>query len=157
MVDRLANRTTTVYPTVVMHDGRASYDHPAAEALAAFITSRTGARAQVSDERLTSATPLASLWKGQWREGADALKGHIQAHPVQTDLAAMAVYRFLSDVGPTGIYAFLTNSKGDLLARIEINESHDVFRNARPRTAEDCTALLLQVLESRRQREERGR
>ena len=149
-LQQLRNSSITIYPVVVVREtGISELDTTSASEFGDFFKAETNAAVTLSDQRMSSVTPWAAMAKGTWHEGADALKSHILKNPIQTDYAIMIAYVIPRGRAANVIHAFMANARGELIRRVRITRQNQVFVDAAPRNASDCTDLLMQVLSDR--------
>lgn len=69
--------------------------------------------------------------------------------PIETDYALLPEYLFgRSEAG--GIHCYVLDAEGAVAYVVLQNSHHKRFVAAKPKTAEDCTAVLIEVLRERR-------
>jgi len=146
---KLGDTTLTIYPTYVRHgDGDDTYESGSAAAIGRFFTEEDLARVVLSEERV----PLSEQWYSDQsrmlRESAQAFADYITGNPPATEYGLLAEYAFLAGSGAVGgIHCYILDASGRVAWVLLLNSHHDVFSEAAPQTIEDCTAILIAVLQ----------
>jgi hypothetical protein len=82
-----------------------------------------------------------------WRESAAEFSAWIAAHPPETDYAILPEY---VGAGPAreavGVHAYVVDRAGTLVDGELLNSHQEIFATAHPRTAADCTEVLVAAL-----------
>jgi hypothetical protein len=145
-IQDVGHTSLTVFPAVVRSDAIA-YDAPAAQRLGQFLNDRKLAEASVSDVQV----PITGGWSyneaKMWRESAQALAAYVKEHPISTKYALLPEYLGVNDRGPVGgVHFYVVDRDGKVVSGLLLNSHHKAFTDANPKTVDDCTALLLQVI-----------
>jgi len=146
---RLGSVSFTVYPTYLHSASGDAWDRASAEALAAAIVEEGWGQAAPASEDLPVHSEPGINQLRMWKESAASFGAWIAAHPPATDYAVQAEDlgfdpSGLHEVG--GIHAYVVDRSGKLVDGILLNSHHDGFRAAHPKTAAECTAVLVAVL-----------
>lgn len=150
--DVVKNSSITIYPTVVadrLRLGQATYHPDEARKLGEWVTSTSNVTIKYSDDHLRSTAAWGDDYRGGPHDGIESLKAHVQANPVATDFAGVAVYQITPESGATAIYLFMVTKEGKLARWFWANRRNKVFRDANPRTPADCTNLLVNIIDDR--------
>jgi len=142
----LGTTSITVFPAAVRRD-KVSYDPNAARQLGDFLKERKLADATVSDADVPLTGPWHANEAKMWRESAAALAAYVKDHPIQTQYAVLPEYLFLGGKGTVGgVHVYVVDKDGRVAAGALLNSHHRPFADAKPKTVEDCTALLIKVI-----------
>ncbi len=148
----VSDKSVTIYPTVIGNaslPGKPTYSSEEAMKLGEWVKTTSTVTVAQSDEQLKSATPWGADYRNRGRDGIKSLEAHVQANPVTTDYAALAVYQINPEGGATAIYLFMVTKEGKLASWFEANRGYSAFREANPRTPADCTNLLVNIIANR--------
>jgi hypothetical protein len=142
----LGSTTMTVFPAVVQTESVA-YEPAAAQRLAQFLTDQELAEATVSDAQV----PITGGWSydesKMWRESARALATYVQEHPISTQYAMLPEYLGVTGARQVGgVHLYVVDKDGKIAAGLLLNSHHKAFAEVNPKTADDCTALLVKVI-----------
>jgi hypothetical protein len=144
LLDDLGATTFTVYPAYIRRRAGA-YGEPTAERLADFLCGRDLAEVVVSDEQVPITGPWGHNQARMLRESAEAFAAYLQDHPIRTDYALLAEYLFGRDAA-VGIHCYVLDGEGVVAYAVLLNDHWPPFAEADPRTVDDCTEVLIEVL-----------
>ena len=159
MVDSVANvhlrqqsakTSLTVYPTFVRRMSGFSYVQESAGQIASYFKSCGFGSVKVSEQNPPIAGKTHMI---QWQLFQQSLKlfaEYLKANPIDTDYAVLAEYLITPIPGggqaAGGIHCFVIDAEGKVALVVLLNSHHDVFAKAKPKTVEECTAVLIKAL-----------
>jgi hypothetical protein len=79
------------------------------------------------------------------RESAESFSAYVRDHPIGTDYALLAEYLFGRDAAG-GIHGYVLDAGGTVACAVLLNDHWPPFADADPRTVDDCTEVLIDVL-----------
>ena len=146
---RLGSASFTVYPAYLHAPSGDSWDRASADELAAAIVAAGwGQAAAAADEVPVKSEPGMNQAR-MWRESAQSFAAWAAAHPPATDYAIVAEYLGFDPSGAReaiGIHAYVVDRSGTLVDGILLNSHHEGFAAAHPKTAAQCTGVLVAAL-----------
>ena len=142
----LGATTLTVYPAFVRDGDTPVYNAEAAEQVAEFFRSE-----QLADVTLSAAeVPITGAWGmnqlKMLQESADDFALYLAENPTETEYALLAEFLIGGQGVPVGIHCYVLDAQRRLAYVILLNSHHDVFADADPQTASECTAVLIAAL-----------
>ena len=150
LLQNVGKTSVTVFPAVVRRQ-TVSYDDNASVKLTEFLNTAGLADATASDRHV----PITGPWRHNparmLRESAKEFAAYVRANPIGTRYALLPEYLF----GPTeagGIHAYVVDADGTVAFQVLLNSHWEEFSKAKPKTADDCTAVLIDVLRDRLKR-----
>ena len=152
LMGNLGNTTVTVFPAFSRRGKTPAYEDRAALEIAAFLESDGLAEPTVSNARV----PITGPWHGNQakmlRESAQSFVTYLSENPVETEYALLPEYLFgRSEAG--GVHCYIVDRDGKIAHAVLLNSHHMPFSKATPKTAEDCTKVLIGVLRGSLKRE----
>lgn len=142
----LGHTTFTVFPTFV-RSGDRRFDQGSARGLIKLIEDEKLGTAVFRDEAIDFPGTWHMNQARMFRESFDAIRLHLQNHPIETRFAVVAEYLIGQDRegGPRalGIHAYVLDHGGRPAAGVLMNSHNRGFAQAAPKTAEDCTQVLM--------------
>ena len=149
LLEKVGETTVTVFPAFCRHSKENVYDTSAAKSIAAFLVEDKLAAPTISDVHV----PIKGPWHGNQarmlRESAAAFADYLKANPIETDYALLPEYLFgRSNAG--GIHCYVLDADGAVAYVVLQNSHHEPFATAKPKTAKDCTEVLIEVLRKQR-------
>ncbi|MHC4947182.1 MAG: hypothetical protein ACYTG1_02815 [Planctomycetota bacterium] len=146
LMDALGDTTVTVYPTVI-RTRTIEYDEASATELADYLREQElTATAEVSDEHVAIPGPWHRNQARMLRESAESFAAHLSSNPVETDYALLAEY-LIGSRAVGGIHCYVLEPDGTVAFVVLLNSHHAPFSRVDPKTREDCTRVLLEVLD----------
>jgi hypothetical protein len=149
LMDALGDTSITVFPAFVRDGQQARYDADAARRIGQFLTEQNLAVPTVSEAQV----PITSQWgmnqAKMLRASAADFTAYVQAHPIQTDYALLPEYLIGGQGAVMGIHCYLVDQGGKVAFAVLLNSHHQAFADAQPKSVEDCTEVLIQVLRER--------
>ncbi len=146
LMNSLGQTSVTVFPAFVRTGKQNSYEPAAAASIAEFLTTSSLAIVQISAEQV----PITGGWghnqARMLRESAEAFAAYIGEHDIQTDYALLPEYLTGSGGGVGGIHCYLLDAEGTVAYAGLLNSHHRMFTDANPKTTEDCTGVLINML-----------
>jgi hypothetical protein len=140
--------TITVYPTFVRDGQDHRYDAAAAQRIANMLE-RRGAQVQRSEAEV----PITGGWHmneaRMFRESTEALASFVRKNSIQTEYALLAEYIIGGRHVPVGIHCYAVDAEGTPALGVLLNSHFTEFSSVNPQTVNDCTDILLGVLEDR--------
>ena len=143
-LDSLGTTSITVYPAYVRRRTGA-YDEATAERLAGFVRAESMAEVTVSDEQVPITGPWHHNQARMLQESAESFAAYGRDHPIRTDYALLAEYLFGRDAAG-GIHAYVLDAEGTVAYAVLRNDHWRPFAEVAPRTVDDCTDVLVDVL-----------
>lgn len=144
----LGDTSVTVFPAFVREGGDHRYDAAAAANIGQFLGDDGLASATVSDEEV----PISGSWRmnqaRMLRESAADFAAYVTANPVETDYALLPEYLKGGSGGVGGIHCYVLDAEGIVAWAVLLNSHWEPFADAAPKTADDCTNVLIDVLRS---------
>ena len=142
----LGDTSITIFPAVV-RTAELAYDSTAASQIGEFITNDGLANVTLSDAQV----PITGEWQSNQaamlRESIADFAQYIADHPIETDYALLAEYLIGGLNLPVGIHAYILNGQGQVADVVLLNSHWAPFADADPATVEDCTTVLIAVLD----------
>lgn len=152
----LGETSVTVYPAFVRDGQEHRYDAVSAARIAGLLTDRGLADVTLSEAEI----PITGGWhmdqSRMFRESTEALGGFVREHPIETDYALLAEHIIGGRGVPVGIHCYVVDAEGTPALGVLLNSHWTEFSSANPQTVDDCTDVLLGVLEDRLETEEPG-
>jgi len=143
-LDDLGTTSLTVYPAYVRRRA-GQYDAPAAERLADFLRAEGLAEVVVSEAQVPITGPWHHNQARMLRESAETFAAYLGDHPIQTDYALLPEYLFGREAAG-GIHCYVLDREGTVAYAVLLNDHWPPFAEAAPRTVDDCTDVLIDVL-----------
>jgi len=146
----LSNASVMVYPTFVRKFSGSIYDSNSARDIAATLKDIGFESVRVSNYEIpiTGETYMIQ-WK-LFNQSKDLFVSYLKANPVDTDYVVLAEYLItpLRSGGQAagGIHCFVLDKKGRVGLEILLNSHHKIFAEAKAKTTEDCTKVLIRTL-----------
>ena len=146
----IGKTSITVFPAVVRRS-TITYDDSASAKLAEFLNTSGLADANASNRRVPITGPWRMNQARMWRESAKEFGEYVRVNPIGTRYALLPEYLGgKTDAG--GIHAYVVDAEGTVAFQILLNSHWEEFSKAKPKTADDCTAVLIDVLRERLKR-----
>ncbi|MHC4422395.1 MAG: hypothetical protein ACYS1E_17615 [Planctomycetota bacterium] len=143
-LDSLGTTSITVYPAYSRRRA-GEYDEAAAERLAGFLRAESLAEVTVSEEQMPITGPWHHNQARMLQESADSFAAYLRDHPIGTEYALLAEYLFGREVAG-GIHCYVLDAEGTVVYVVLLNDHWPPFAEAAPRTVDDCTDVLIDVL-----------
>jgi len=143
-LDSLGTTSITVYPAYIRRRTGA-YDEAAAERLAEFLRAESLAQVTVSDEQVPITGPWHHGQPTMLRESAESFAAYVGDHPIATDYALLPEYLFGREAAG-GIHCYVLDAKGTVVYVVLLNDHWEPFAEVMPRTVDECTDVLINVL-----------
>ena len=149
LLQNVGKTSVTVFPAFLR--GHGSYDENAAAKLGEFLNTAELAKATASDRRV----PITGPWRmNQARMLGESVKefaAYVRANPISTRYALLPEY-LGGKTEAVGIHAYVVDADGTVAFQVLLNSHWEEFSKAKPKTADDCTAVLIDVLRERLKR-----
>ncbi len=140
--------TITVYPAFVRDGMNHRYDAASAQRIANMLEHR-GAEVKRSEAEV----PITGGWHmnqaRMFRESTESLANFVRENPIDTEYALLAEHIIGGRGDPVGIHCYAVDAEGTPALAVLLNSHFTEFTSANPKTVEDCTDILLGVLEDR--------
>ena len=144
---RLGSTSLTVYPAFLRSPAGNGWDDASAARLAKALVDAGHGQAAASDAHVPITGEVHMNQARIWRESAAEFGAWIAAHPPQTDYAILAEYIGVpTETQAFGVHAYVVDRSGKLVDGVLLNDHHEGFAPARPRSAAECTELLVTVM-----------
>ena len=144
---RLGSTSFTVYPAFLRSPAGNGWDDASAVRLAAALVEDGQGQAVASDAHVPITGEVHMNQARMWRESAAEFGAWIAAHPPQTDYAILTEYIGVpAEKEAFGIHAYVVDRSGKLVDGVLLNNHHEGFAAAHPRSAAECTELLVTVM-----------
>jgi hypothetical protein len=145
----LGHTSITVFPAVIRTE-KIAYDAAAAQRLGQFLKDQGLAEATVANADV----PITGGWSyneaAMWRQSAAALADYVKKHPIATAYAMLPEYLGVTGKNPVGgVHLYVVDKDGQIVSGIQLNSHFKSFAEMDPKTADDCTALLMKVIPER--------
>jgi len=143
---KLGNTSVTVFPVFVRDGEQKKYDASAAKQIGDHLTSAELARVTLSSAEV----PITSAWgmnqARMFRDSVADFRTYLKDHPIDTEYALLPEYLIGSRGVVVGVHAYLLEASGPCAYAIGLNSHHKPFNDVNPKTAEDCTTIVINVL-----------
>ena len=143
---KLGSTSFTVYPAYLHAPSGDAWDGASAERLAAVIVEAGWGQAVTASDQVPVHSEPGMNQARMWRESAASFGAWIAAHPPQTEYAVQAEYLGFDPAGARevgGIHAYVVDRTGKLVDGVLLNSHHEGFSSAHPKTAAQCTEVLV--------------
>lgn len=152
----LGDTSITVFPTLVRTALR-TYDEPSAARVGAYLTAERLAAVTYSKQKVDFPGEWAVDQSRMFRESVEAFRKHVEENPLTTEYGLVA--EFLLGTAPgdheaVGIHAYVLTKEGKLALGVGLNSHQKLFADAKPRTVDDCTRVLIDALKQELQKRE---
>jgi hypothetical protein len=142
----LGETSITVFPAFVRTSKGYSYDQAAAEKIGAFLTDKNLAAASPSDAQV----PITGSWHASQpkmlKESAEAFADYIKEHPVAKEFALLPEYMLVNS-RPRRLHCYVVDADSRLAYVVLRNSKWPIFAEVDPRSVDECTEVLVRVLE----------
>ena len=142
----LGETSVTVFPAFVRRGNEASWDQAAAQRVGAFFADKDLAEVTLSDAQV----PITGSWHhSQPRmlgESAEAFAAYTKEHPVATEFALLPEY-LMGRSRAGGIHCYVVDAQSRLAYVVLRNSHWPIFAEMDPKSVDDCTDVLVRVLE----------
>ncbi|MGB2988316.1 MAG: hypothetical protein WBE26_20795 [Phycisphaerae bacterium] len=142
----LGNTSITVFPAFVRDGQEASYDANGAERIGEFLIDDNLAEVTVSQEQVPVTGPWHSNQARMLRESAEDFATYLRENPVENEYAVLPEYLFLGGGGVGGIHCYIIDGENRLAFVVLLNSHWPIFAEMDPKTVDDCTDVLIEVL-----------
>ena len=144
----LGNTSITIFPTFIRTAGAPQYNSTEALHISQFFTNEALAIVTLSDAQVPITGDWQSNQAAMLRESIADFAQYLTGHPIETDYAFLAEYLIGGRDLPVGIHAYILDGQGQVADVVLLNSHHDPFADADPATVEDCTTVLIGVLDN---------
>lgn len=142
----LGHTSITVFPAFVRTGEQKRYDAAAARQIADFLSGAELATTTVA----TAEVPVTSQWgmnqARMFRESVADFQEYIRANPPQTTYALLPEYLIDGQGGVVGVHFYVLDANGTCASGALLNSHHQAFNEVDPKSADDCTRIVLNVL-----------
>lgn len=142
----LGETSITVFPAFVRSGKGDSYDRSAAERIGAFFADKNLAEVSLSDAQV----PITGSWHysqpRMLQESAEAFAEYVKGHPVATEFALLPEY-MMGGSRPGRIHCYVVDADSRLAYVVLQNSKWPIFAEVKPKSVDDCTEVLIRVLE----------
>ncbi len=142
----LGNTSITVFPAFVRNGQESSYDANGAARIGEFLTDDNLAEVTVSQEHVPVTGPWHHNQARMLRESAEDFATYVTDHPVETEYGLLAEYLFLGGGSVGGIHCYIIDGENRLAYVVLLNSHWSIFAEMSPKTVDDCTNVLIEVL-----------
>jgi hypothetical protein len=143
----IGHTSVTVFPAFVRDGGRKRYDPPSAMRIGEFLQRAGLATPTVSQVEV----PISSQWHmnqaRMFKDSAADLGAHVVNQPIDTEYALLPEY-LIGRGEVVGVHVYLVDAQGRLAYGALLNSHHPEFRQPPLKSPDDCTSLVIRVLES---------
>jgi hypothetical protein len=146
----IGQTSITVFPAVVRRS-TITYDDNASAKLTEFLNTAGLADATASDRHVPIPGPWRVNQARMWRESAKEFGEYLRSNPIGTRYALLPEY-LGNKTEAGGIHAYVVDADGTVAFQVLLNSHWEEFSKAKPKTADDCTAVLIEVLRDRLKR-----
>jgi len=144
---RLGSISFTVYPAFLRSPAGNGWDDASAARLAAALVEDGRGQAAASDTHVPITGEVHMNQSRMWRESGAEFGDWVAAHPPETDYAILPEYIGVpAEKEAFGVHAYVVDRSGKLVDGVLLNSHHEGFAAAHPKTAADCTELLVTVM-----------
>jgi hypothetical protein len=143
----IGKTSITVFPAVVRRS-TISHDDGASAKLSEFLNTAGLADATASDRHVPITGPWRMNQARMWRESAKEFGEYVRSNPIGTRYALLPEY-LRGKTEAAGIHAYVVDADGTVAFQVLLNSHWEESSRARPKTAADCTAVLIDVLRDR--------
>jgi len=143
----IGETSITVFPAFVRR-GQGSYDDNAAVKLAEFLNAAGLAKATASDRHVPITGPWRMNQARMWKESVTEFGAYVRANPIETHYALLPEY-LGGKTEAVGIHAYIVDAEGEVAFQVLLNSHWEEFSKAHPKTPDEGTALLVDVLRER--------
>ena len=144
---RLGSVSFTVYPAFTRSPTGNGWDDASAVRIAAAIADAGFGMATAAETQVPITGEVHMNQARMWKESAAEFGVWIAANTPATDYAILPEYIGVPATKEAGgIHAYVVDREGKLVDGVLLNNHQEVFSSAHPRTAEDCTAVLITVM-----------
>ncbi len=142
--------SVTVYPTFVWRVGGPVYDRASAKDIAGYLETEGMASVKTSEQRACLAGKLHMVQWKLFKQSLRLFQSYLKDNPIDTDYALLAEYLITpvpsGGQAAGGIHCYLLDADGRVALAVLLNSHHKVFAEAKPKTTEDCTTVLIKAL-----------
>ena len=153
LTNQFSETSLTVYPTFVRRVQGPIYDRKSAKQIAKCFTDVGMASVAVSDQQLPIVGKRIMIQWKLFKQTLELFSSYLKDNSLKTNYAVIAEYLItpLPDGGQAagGIHCYVLDSDGRVAIAILLNTHHKIFAEAKPKTVEDCTAVLIKALKER--------
>lgn len=143
----LGSVSFTVYPAFTRSPTGNGWDDASAVRLAQAIADAGCGLATASDVHVPITGEVHMNQARMWKESAAEFGVWIAANTPATDYAILPEYIGVPATDEAGgIHAYVVDREGKLVDGVLLNDHQEVFSSAHPRTAEDCTGVLITAM-----------
>lgn len=142
----LGKTSITVFPAFVRHGNEASYDRAAAERIGAFFDDKNLAEVTLSDAQVPTTGSWHHSQPRMLGESAEAFAAYVKEHPVATEFALLPEY-LMGRSRAGGIHCYVVDAQSRLAYVVLRNSHWPIFAEVDPKSVDDCTEVLVRVLE----------
>ena len=143
----IGKTSITVFPAAVRRS-TITYDDGASAKLAEFLNTDGLAKATASDRHVPITGPGRMNHARMWRDSAKELGEFVRANPIVTRYALLPEY-LGGKTEAVGIHAYIVDSDGTVAFQVLLNSHWEEFSRVKPKTEDECTAVLIDVLRDR--------
>ncbi|MHC5006084.1 MAG: hypothetical protein ACYTGF_01865 [Planctomycetota bacterium] len=143
-LNSLGTTSITVYPAYIRRRTGA-YDEAAAERLAEFLRAESLAEVTVTDDQVPITGPWHRNQARMLRESAESFAAYVDENPIATDYALLGEYLFGREAAG-GIHCYVLDAEGTVVYVVLLNDHWEPFAEVMPRTVDECTDVLINVL-----------
>jgi hypothetical protein len=143
----IGKTSITVFPAAVRRS-TITYDDGASAKLTEFLNTDGLAKATTSDRHVPITGPWRHNQARMLRESAKEFAAYVRANPIGTRYALLPEY-LGGKTEAVGIHAYIVDSDGTVAFQILLNSHWEEFSRVKPKTADECTAVLIDVLRDR--------
>jgi len=147
LLQNIGKTSVTVFPAAVRRS-TITYDDSASAKLAEFLNTAKLANATVSDRHVPITGPWRHNQARMLRESAKEFAAYVRANPIGTCYALLPEYLGGRNEA-VGIHAYIVDAEGTVAYQVLLNSHWEEFSKAKPKTEDECTAVLIDVLRNR--------
>ena len=140
----IGKTSVTVFPAALRRSS-ITYDDGAAAKLAEFLNTAGLANATVSDRQVPITGPWRMNQARMLRESAKEFGEFVRTNPIGTRYALLPEY-LGGKTEAVGIHAYIVDAEGNVAFQVLSNSHWEEFSKAKPKTEDECTAVLIDVL-----------
>jgi len=143
----IGKTSITVFPVAVRRS-TITYDDNASVTMAEFLNPSGLADATASDRHVPITGPWRMNQARMWRESAKEFGEYVRTNPIGTRYGLLPEY-LGGKTEAVGIHAYIVDAEGTVAFQILLNSHWEEFSRAKPKTEDECTAVLIDVLRDR--------
>jgi len=143
----IGKTSITVFPAAVRRS-TITYDDAASVKLTEFLNTAGLADATATDRHVPITGPGRVNQSRMWRDSAKEFGEYVRSNPISTRYALLPEY-LGGKTEAVGIHAYVVDAEGTVAFQVLLNSHWEEFSKVKPKTEDECTAVLIEVLRDR--------